>query len=154
MLVGGHPFPPLHMAPHGQDVQGGDGGAQGLDVLHPGLLPGLPQGHGEQIPVPVGVAPRPGPHPVQVVVGHEHAGAVAVDHEAGGGQVGDFVLPGEDGVGKEAEVLQKHGLVPRLRLVPGLVGQNVIQVHVRHASDRSHSGRGCPHAPGAPPPPQ
>ena len=116
MLMGGHPLPALHVAPYGQNVQGGDGGAEGTDMLHPRLLPGLPQGHGEQVALPIRMAARPGPHPVNIVVGHEHPGAVGIDHKAGAGQMGDLVVPGENVVRKQADVLQNQPLIRRLLL--------------------------------------
>ena len=152
MLMGGHPLPALHVAPYGQNVQGGDGGAEGADMLHPRLLPGLPQGHGEQVALPIRMAARPGPHPVNIVVGHEHPGAVGIDHKAGAGQMGDLVVPGENVVRKQADVLQNQPLIRRLLLILGRIGPDFIHIHGASSSGRSHSGRGCPRAPGAPPP--
>ena len=118
------------MAPHRQNVQGGDGGAQRPDVDRPRLLPGLPQSYRQQVRVAVGVAAGPGPHLVEVVVSHQYLGAVGVHHKAGAGEVGDFVLPGQDVVGKLAEIRQDHLLVPGLLLRLGQVSGNFLQIHV------------------------
>ena len=120
------------MAPHRQDVQGGDGGREGADVGDTGLLPGLPQGHGQQVAVPVGVAAGPGPHPVDIVVGHEHLGRVGVDHKAGAGDVGVLIAPGEHGVGVPVHILQDDTLVGLLLLVLRAVGPDVVCVHSSH----------------------
>ena len=102
-----------------------------MHISDTGLLAAFPQRDGQQIALSVRMAARPGPHPVNIVVGHEHPGAVGIDHKAGAGQVGDLVVPGEDIVRKQPDILQNHALVCRLPLVPGDVGADLVQIHAQ-----------------------
>ena len=84
----------LFVAVHRQDLQGIELRRDGRHGHKPALLPHLPQGNGEKIPLPVGVTAQPGPGVIEIVIGQEHLLPVRTHHPGRGGQVGGGVFPG------------------------------------------------------------
>ena len=92
------------------------------DFGKPGLLPRLPQGHGQQVRLPVGVAAGPGPGPVDVVPDHQNPVPCGIHDPCGRREVGDGVLPGEgrfkvlQGIQQPLPVLRFPGVTGRIAL--------------------------------------
>ena len=90
--------------------------ARGTDVLDAALLADLPERDGKQILVSVGVSAEPRPRIVDVVIRHQHAVEVLVDHPRRRRHVAECIFPREH-ILKRAQAVEDQSLIPLLLLI-------------------------------------